>query len=53
MTRLRTRLEELEESLVELEASGGVGSATASKKSAKAPTRKKAKKSGTKPTATK
>lgn len=53
MTRLRTRLEELEESLVELEASGGVGSGTASKRSAKAPTRKKAKKSGTKPTATK
>jgi len=44
MTRLRTRLEELEESLVELEATGGVKPKAAPAKSRKAPAKKKARK---------
>jgi len=42
MTRLRTRLEELEESLVELEATGGVNPKKAPAKARKAPAKKKA-----------
>ena len=44
MTRLRTRLEELEESLVELEATGGVKPKAAPSKARKAPAKKKARK---------
>jgi len=48
MTRLRTRLEELEESLVELEASGGVELKKTPAKVAKAPAKRKARKTSTK-----
>ena len=44
MTRLRTRLEELEESLVELEAAGGVKPKKAPAKARKAPAKRKARK---------
>ncbi len=44
MTRLRTRLEELEESLVELEVTGGVKPKKAPAKARKAPAKKKARK---------
>ena len=44
MTRLRTRLEELEDSLVELEASGGVEAKKTPPKKSKAPSKKKPRK---------
>jgi polyhydroxyalkanoate synthesis repressor PhaR len=53
MTRLRTRLEELEESLVELEVTGGVKSKKAPAKARKAPAKKKARKTTTSRTSAK
>ena len=51
MTRLRTRLEELEESLVELEATGGVKPKVVPAKARKAPTKKAKKTAATRTSA--
>jgi polyhydroxyalkanoate synthesis repressor PhaR len=53
MTRLRTRLEELEDSLVELESTGGVEIKPAAAKTRKAPAKKKARKTSDKSAASK
>ena len=53
MTRLRTRLEELEESLVELEVSGGGKPKKAAAKAGKGPAKKKARKTTARQTSAK